>query len=146
MSWRKDDDEWYGSWYCDYCGPYPFLAPCPKCNSKNIEHYSDRKCYITTACCDYMDLPDDCDILSTMRTFRDQYGSVEHPDEVEEYYRLAPMIINNIDKSGNNNEIYSDIYNILKEIVQLVEVNKMEDAYRLYKKMTCDLKDRFMSA
>ena len=81
-----------------------------------------------------------------MRTFRDQYGSVEHPDEVEEYYRLAPMIINNIDKSGNNNEIYSDIYNILKEIVQLVEVNKMEDAYRLYKKMTCDLKDRFMSA
>ncbi len=47
-------------------------------------------CYITTAVCESEGMTDDCDILQTLRAFRDRYVSREN---IDEYYKKSPSIV-----------------------------------------------------
>lgn len=63
----------YGKGYCSYYRTYVDISD--SCN-----YYSERSsgtggCFLTTACCEFMNLPDDCEELQTMRKFRDDYLS-----------------------------------------------------------------------
>ena len=56
-------------------------------------------CYLTTACVDAMEFPDDCLELQTMRRLRDEYilPNIENGRKiVEEYYAKAPQIVSAI--------------------------------------------------
>lgn len=68
-------------------------------------------CYITTAVCKSLQLPDDCAELTMLRRFRDEVllQTEQGVDEVQQYYTLAPDIVAAIDSRADAAEIYVDL-------------------------------------
>lgn len=56
-------------------------------------------CFITTAVCEFMGMADDCAMLQTFRRFRDEYMLPNFPQDVREYYRIAPSIVDALENS-----------------------------------------------
>ena len=79
---------------------------------------SGTGCFLTTACCEYKGLPDDCHELTIMRKFRDEYlKSKQYGKEmIDAYYERAPKIVERINQSDRKNEMLDYIY---KEIYRL---------------------------
>ncbi len=80
---------------------------------KTIDSGFKRKlCYITTAVCDSLGKPDDCEELTLLRGFRDGYmmKSEEGRKLVEEYYECAPGIVMRTYLAGNSTDVYDSIY------------------------------------
>ena len=71
-----------------------------------------KGCFITTAVCDSFNKPDDCFELTTFRNFRDNWLALQSDGKIliEEYYKIAPQIVANIDKLTNANEIYKKLW------------------------------------
>lgn len=67
-------------------------------------------CFLTTAVCDYMGLPDDNEYLETLRKFRDGYMAENHPELIEEYYRISPAIVNYIAERPDKQEVYKFMF------------------------------------
>ncbi|MBT3275352.1 MAG: hypothetical protein HN368_19510 [Spirochaetales bacterium] len=146
--------EWCGGYGTDWYhnrsdGKYGFF-----CSRKCIieaakENFggTKRNCFITTAVCERLDLPDDCEELTTLRNFRDRYLAKRDSmlDDIREYYKIAPLITNEIDKRENAGSIYSEIYqDHIKTAVSAINSNKLEKAYFIYKNMVEQLKNRFL--
>lgn len=91
-------------------------------------------CYLTTACTDAMQLPDNCYELQTLRKFRDEYVATKPNGKllIGEYYKTAPKIISAINSTGNGDSIFRNLYSVIKKAVTLIEENKFEEAYQLY--------------
>ena len=53
---------------------------------------------------------DDCYELSFLRKFRDTYVKDNHPEAIEEYYSIAPAIVNDIQSRENRGELFMRIY------------------------------------
>ena len=51
---------------------------------------------------------DNCEELMILRWFRDKFVSQE---DIEHYYKTAPIIVEAIDEIEDNNSIYNYIYN-----------------------------------
>ena len=65
--------------------------------------------------------------------------------EVQEYYRLAPRICEEIDKQDNSAEIYTSIWeNWLKDAVAAVDRSENEKAHTIYKQMVLSLKAEYI--
>lgn len=137
----KKDNYVDNSTYDDYCNTYHF-DDCPIYKGE-----SGGGCYLTTACVNTKNLPDDCRELTVLRSFRDGY-LVNQPDgkaEVQEYYRTAPKIVEIIDHQNNRDEIYEDLYsNVIVPCVKLIEQGNNTEAHDKYKKMVKDLEKKFM--
>lgn len=86
---------------------------------------SDSWCFITTATCLALQKPDDCDELMLIRKYRDIMKSDDQNFAalVQEYYRIAPVIIQGIDQNTNSEVIYRELYDkyISKTYVFLTE-------------------------
>lgn len=92
-------------------------------------------CFITTACVEHQGLPDDCAELQTLRKYRDVL--VQEDDDfrskVLEYYRKAPLIIQEIEKTGESAVIYNNLYHgMIQPCVSLLDEGKMDEAKSLY--------------
>ena len=60
--------------------------------------------------------------------------------EIQEYYRIAPIIVNAIDKCENKEQIYIKIYNdYLAPAYEKIRTGFNRDAYNIYKTMVKDL-------
>ncbi len=106
---------------------------------------TDVKCFLTTACMRHMreNFDDNCYELNTLRWFRDNFVSKE---DKETYYEKAPIIVENINKQDNNNEIYKDIYdNVIALCVKAIECGNYDFAYQTYKKCILDLEDSYVN-
>jgi len=86
-------------------------------------------CFLTTACCEWRGLPDDCDELTTLRNFRDSYVP---KSKVDEYYRIAPTIV---EKVRGNKEALEFIYQTVKRCVTLVKAGEPVNAMSVYEGM-----------
>ncbi len=103
-------------------------------------------CYITTAVCESQNKPDPCYELTMLRDYRDGYllQSDGGKELVEEYYDIAPTIVNRINRQSDAKEIYQDIYDTyLSRCVSLIENGKNEECRRVYTDMVHDLQTRF---
>lgn len=91
-------------------------------------------CFLTTACCDYKGLSDNCHELTVMRHFRDDYlRKKDYGGEmIDMYYEQAPQIVNRIDGSDHRAEILDYIYNEICMLVELYESQKYEDIAARY--------------
>lgn len=72
----------------------------------------DGGCIITTATCHVLHKGDDCEELNTLRRFRDA-ASEENPIIgvlVKEYYRVAPLLLDEIDALGNKEQVYQQLW------------------------------------
>ena len=104
-------------------------------------------CYLTSACVTHRGLSDDCEELTLLRYFRDNY--MKHleggPELIAEYYAIAPKIIEAIEKRADRNEIYNDIYQTVLKCVSLIKQKNYPSTLLLYQNMTLALKVLLLS-
>lgn len=94
---------------------------------------TECKCYLTTACMRHYfnKFDDNCHELKTLRWFRDSLVSSE---DIEHYYKIAPIIVETINNTPKNAIIYKYIYeNVIKECVDAIHNGNYEFAYNRYK-------------
>lgn len=88
--------------YCSWFKAYYYA-------DDSCKHYEEGSssssggCFLTTACCKYKGLPDDCAELETLRRFRDTYlKETEYGSElIRAYYESAPALVERIELQRN---------------------------------------------
>ena len=114
------------------------------------KHAKDQKdCFITTAVCQTLKKPDDCEELTKFRCFRDTYMQKTEAlrSEIAEYYEIAPRICVEIEKAGNEkaSEKYAMIWETsLKPAFEALDYGDLQKTYGIYKKMVLDLKQELL--
>lgn len=104
---------------------------------------TDCSCYLTTACMRHKmeKFDDNCEELIILRWFRDKFVSKE---DMEHYYKIAPTIVDAINESENNNEIFNFIYeNVVSACVNDIKSGNYEFAYNRYKNSVLALEEQF---
>lgn len=104
---------------------------------------SSSECFITTAVCLSLGKDDDCYELMQFRRFRDNWLRNEKDGNalIEEYYAIAPSIVETINNRENSSEIYSMIQEkYLSKCLSLIEVSKYSECKENYINMVNDLK------
>jgi hypothetical protein len=100
-------------------------------------------CFLTTAACEAMQMPDDCWVLELARKFRDTYmvSTRELAGEIVEYYRIAPKIVESINAKENNLKIWKSLFwkNIIP-FVNLVDDGDLFKAHSSYKDLISEAK------
>ncbi len=110
-------------------------------NEKRKE--TNIKCYLTTACMmHYLDnFDDNCYELRVLRWFRDNYVSKE---DIETYYKVAPIIVEGIEEEDKKDIIYNYIYdNVVDYCVKAIEEGDYEKAYTRYKSSIVSFEETF---
>lgn len=103
---------------------------------------SGSGCYITTACVEYMGLADDCDEMETLRHYRDILveQDEEFRQQVLDYYRKAPVIVQKIMQSKNKDEQLKHLYkDLVQKCVFMLKSGKFEEAKQHYINVYHDL-------
>ncbi|WP_448662226.1 CFI-box-CTERM domain-containing protein [Sphingomonas sp. CJ20] len=107
----------------------------------------DKKCFLTTACVTARSLGDDCEELQTLRSFRDGFmrNTPDGPAQIEEYYRIAPHIVEAIDADPQRAAIYDDLYErLVRASIALINGGQHADALAHYRDVVLSLKQRFV--
>src|SRR5208282_5655374 len=86
-------------------------------------------CFLTTACCEHKGLPDDCDELTILRSFRDTHVP---KILIKEYYEIAPQIVRMI---KNDHTQLDYVYNIITDCVRDIRNNRQTLAVQKYMHM-----------
>lgn len=125
---------------CTNCSfPYrPAGKPCPNCG------YSG--CFITTAVCACTGEDSDGGYLNDVRYFRDTYmqQTAERRALVDEYYRIAPAIVDAIDGQSDSAAEYQRIRAaFLDSAVACIRRNEGENAERIYISMVTELAAKY---
>ena len=105
---------------------------------------STEHCYLTTACMKrYLNnFNDHCYELTLLRWFRDNFVSKE---DIKHYYKIAPIIVGEIDKDNNNDIVYDYIYdNIVDYCVEQIENGNYAEAYKRYKDSVMILEKKYV--
>ena len=108
----------------------------------STEH-TDIKCYLTSACMKYFQnqFDDNCYELTILRWFMDNFVSKE---DIEHYYEIAPIIVENINQEEKNDIIYNYIYdNVVDYCVEQIEHGNYDAAYSRYKNSVLILEEQF---
>ena len=98
---------------------------------------SSGGCFMTSACVSYMGKEDDCVELETLRKFRDTKLKKYKCGQslINEYYLVAPSIVESIEKSPKKDKYYQDIYDLVCQCVDKVNENKDDEAIDIYLRM-----------
>lgn len=125
----------YEKGYCSYYKTYYYHDDhCNHWEEADGNTSGSSGCYLTTACCEFMGLSDDCVELSTMRRFRDDYllKTEVGYELVKMYYKLAPGIVARLNTHVKKEIVYQDIYQRILTIVELVDKKQMDQAITEY--------------
>jgi hypothetical protein len=90
-------------------------------------------CFLTTAACEYKGLPDDCELLKTLRKFRDEKVP---KDLVDKYYRISPSIAQKV--RGDEKQL-EYVYSTAKKCESLINEGKSNQAITEYELMVTNL-------
>ncbi|WP_299113983.1 DUF4157 domain-containing protein [uncultured Winogradskyella sp.] len=106
---------------------------------------NNRCCFLTTACCEYMGLADDCEELTTLRWFRDNYllKKADGKELVSTYYKVAPVIVDGMNKHPFKDKILKSLYTIIKKCVDDIKKGDFEEAQLCYTTVTLLLSKSF---
>ncbi len=104
---------------------------------------TDISCFLTTACMRHFQdkFDDNCYELRVLRWFRDNFISQK---DIEYYYKIAPIIVETINKEEKAEIIYDYIYdNVVDYCVEQIEQGNYEAAYSRYKNSFLTLEEQF---
>ncbi|WP_171031710.1 CFI-box-CTERM domain-containing protein [[Clostridium] hylemonae] len=104
-------------------------------------------CFITTAVCEQQDKPDDCYELRTLRAYRDDYmmSTEDGKALVEEYYDIAPGIVQIINMQKDAEHIYEALYkDCLAPCISCIEAGEKERCKELYTRMVRGLQKKYL--
>jgi hypothetical protein len=93
------------------------------------------KCYLTSACVAYRGLPDDCHELTVLRAFRDGWlaAQPQGPALIEQYYAVAPDIVDAIEASGVARAVYARVFSVVRNCVECIESHRPPRAMQAYR-------------
>ncbi|MGB3259389.1 CFI-box-CTERM domain-containing protein [Paenisporosarcina sp.] len=103
-------------------------------------------CFLTTATCLALGKEDDCLEIIEYKKYRDERLRFDHDgrDLIMEYYRIAPLIVEQIDVQKNAKDIYLRIYNrFIKVGYDYLQTNDLENAKNTYIAMVKELCEEF---
>ncbi len=103
-------------------------------------------CFLTTACVQHKQLPDDCEPLQVLRSLRDEYMMKDKNGKqlVQFYYQSGPAIVRSINQCSNKAEIYDYMYeHMIQPSVELVKEGRYAEAVAYYKTFVTALKDTY---
>lgn len=109
--------------------------------------FKTKLCFITTAVCETLGRPDNCYELQAFRSFRDNYLKFQQggPEQIQEYYLIAPMIVRAIDKSPKRKDIYKSIWErYLSKCLSFYEHNEYEQCRKTYTEMVENLRQEWL--
>ncbi|HAC31314.1 MAG TPA: hypothetical protein DCF70_01645 [Treponema sp.] len=148
---------------CDWCGKYKAMpgqgSMLPGgwkrqglktfCSQRCLMRYKTDHpggCFITTAVCQSRNLPDNCEELTLLRKFRDDWMCREGlQNEIDEYYETAPKICTEINKTPGSAEIYDSIYERwIKKSVDAIKSGMYAEAHEIYKGMVMELRGQWI--
>ena len=143
MAYCRDCASFYvvnGEYRCSYHEielPYSDYNACGYFRSNDSSASRGGGCFLTSACVAYMKKPDDCEELTVLRNFRDGYMAKTEEGKalIEEYYAIAPAIVQKIESSNKADEYYKDVYQTVLRCVQAIQKGENENAVALYKQM-----------
>ena len=139
----REDASTYDAYWCALKGKY--VLSWDSCSSFESNEGGGSGCYLTSACVDYLGKADDCEELTALRKFRDTYmKSTEGGQKlVEEYYAVAPEIVNRINSSGKKEYYYAYINGVIDKCVKLISQNENEKTMQEYVSMVEFLRKEF---
>lgn len=108
-----------------------------------------KHCYITTAVCYSLNKNDNCYELQMFRRFRDEWLLMQNDGKaiVEEYYRIAPSIVSEIEKQTDCLIIFKNIWNCyLSKCLSMIENGKYRECKNLYMDMVDNLKRKYINS
>lgn len=130
--------------YKQYCNTDYTYKKCPYFAPAS----SSSGCFLTSACVEAQGLTDDCEELTVLRHFRDNWLKKQPygEEKVREYYRIAPDIVRAIHNSPNAAELLKQLYNdLVVPCVNYIKNGNNDAAYSLYEETTNLLKNRYLS-
>ena len=101
-------------------------------------------CFLTSACMSALSdvFDDNCYELQTLRWFRDNQVSME---DIEHYYKVAPIIVEHINMRTDSYEVYMDIYDtVVRVCVEAIAAKNYALAYDVYRKAVKKLEDTYL--
>lgn len=120
-------------------------------NYQNCPNYKPPKaengCYLTSACVEAMGMNDDCYALTVLRGFRDHWlaNQAGGQAEIQEYYRVAPLIVEKIHAAPDSDLILKNLYaNLVRPCVAHIAAGRYEAAHELYASTAVALKDKYL--
>ena len=105
------------------------------------------QCFLTTACCEVVGLPDDCFELTALRRFRDRVmrASPAGRRDVERYYRTAPAILAAMAARGETGRLRGVYFGTILPCALLASLGLNRPTRQLYTRMMRDLDERYRS-
>lgn len=153
-----DCDEYYedlvknGKFYCNKMHRYVLVKE-PSCNTYFVKRDKNRPlrspsngCYITTAVVDVLGYEDDCEVLETLRAFRDNYMKKEEKylPLLEDYNTVGRIISHKLEKDENKEKIANMMYNIfIKSSIDAIKDREYSCAIGIYENMVYFLMDYY---
>lgn len=117
-------------------------------SEKQVSYRTGGGCYITSAVCERRGEADNCEMLTRFRAFRDNW-LVNQPggaEDVQEYYRTAPTIVDAIHSNERCNGILDGIYqNYLKPCFDLLDKGDYNTCRQVYTQMVRDCEGTYLS-
>lgn len=141
-----DSERWGSKGHCDYNGVYVYASD----DADDCSHFrkagSSGGCYMTTACCEFYGLPDDCRELTAMRRLRDDYIQYQNggQDMIADYYATAPVILRKLESMADRNKWMAYIYQVVQKCTDFVEKKEFRKALESYQEMVNRMKERFL--
>ena len=63
---------------------------------------------------------------------------------IEEYYEIAPLIVEAIKRESNDHEIFCKIFRDIEKVVSLINTGNSKEAIRQYKEMVLRHKQKYL--
>ncbi len=103
-------------------------------------------CFLTTACVEMMGLPDNCEELTVLRAFRDQFllNQPNGQNLFALYYHYSPLILAAIKRDEEEEEWLKTMYKTIGECVAAVKNGDNLHAYHTYCNEMVRLAERFI--
>ena len=114
-------------------------------NPSQEEIEENGGCYLTTACMNHYkhNFDDNCYELQLLRWYRDNFVS---PQDIKEYYKSAPIIVNAIQYEKNAEIMFEKIYNnVVLYCVKAIENKQYDLAYKRYKDVISAFERKYCS-
>lgn len=111
--------------------------------------FQHKWCFITTAVCRAEGKADNCRELTALRSFRDEYmaSTPEGRELIEEYYKIAPMIVACIDYADDSAARYDELRErYIVPCLHDIEAGRMEACRDRYVDMINMLRSRYLPA
>jgi hypothetical protein len=106
--------------------------------SANAASNAGGGCYVTSAVCDTLGLPDDCYTLKVLRNFRDTYLMRSNVGRafVEEYYATAPALCERMRNRADAREYVARLYErFILPALLAIEGADLARAFKIYRTM-----------